>query len=178
LRRAATVTAAPHDAQSRAKSAFAALHALPDVVVNNAGIAEGGAAIDVDIATFDRPCLRRTGGEEIAHQGVELLLAPRRHRDGAAQGDALPDVVVNNAGIAEGGAAIDVDIATFDRVIDTNPSGAPAARRSRTRASSFSLRRAATVTAAPHDAQTWWSTMPASPRAGRRSTSTSRPSTG
>jgi hypothetical protein len=27
-------------------------------------------------------------------------------------------VVVNNAGIAEGGAAIDVDIATFDRVID------------------------------------------------------------
>ena len=35
-------------------AAFAALHALPDVVVNNAGIAEGGAAIDVDIATFDR----------------------------------------------------------------------------------------------------------------------------
>ncbi len=35
-------------------AAFASLHALPDVVVNNAGIAEGGAAIDVDIATFDR----------------------------------------------------------------------------------------------------------------------------
>ncbi|KMO12032.1 SDR family NAD(P)-dependent oxidoreductase [Methylobacterium platani] len=35
-------------------AAFAGLHALPDVVVNNAGIAEGGAAIDVDLATFDR----------------------------------------------------------------------------------------------------------------------------
>jgi NAD(P)-dependent dehydrogenase (short-subunit alcohol dehydrogenase family) len=31
--------------------------------------------------------------------------------------------VVNNAGIAEGGAAIDLDLAAFDRVIDTNLRG-------------------------------------------------------
>lgn len=35
-------------------AAFAALPDLPDVVVNNAGIAEGGAALDTDLAVFDR----------------------------------------------------------------------------------------------------------------------------
>ncbi|GJD48814.1 2-dehydro-3-deoxy-D-gluconate 5-dehydrogenase [Methylobacterium crusticola] len=36
------------------EAAFAALDALPDVVVNNAGIAEGGAAIDLPLDRFDR----------------------------------------------------------------------------------------------------------------------------
>lgn len=37
--------------------------------------------------------------------------------------DAVPDVVVNNAGIAESGAAIDLDLSAFDRVVATNLRG-------------------------------------------------------
>ncbi|ACL59277.1 SDR family NAD(P)-dependent oxidoreductase [Methylobacterium nodulans] len=71
------------------EAAFAALDDLPDVVVNNAGIAEGGAAIDTDPDVFDRVIATNL-------RGVWLMstAAARRWRDAGRGG-----VILNIASI-------------------------------------------------------------------------------
>ncbi|MFE1601131.1 SDR family NAD(P)-dependent oxidoreductase [Methylobacterium sp. ID0610] len=71
------------------EAAFAALDDLPDVVVNNAGIAEGGAAIDTPLDVFDRVLATNLRGV-----WVMSTAAARRWRDAGRGG-----VILNVASI-------------------------------------------------------------------------------
>ncbi|WP_407524797.1 SDR family NAD(P)-dependent oxidoreductase [Methylobacterium oryzisoli] len=67
--------------------------------------------------------LRAAGAPEARALALDVADAESVAAAFADLAAGLPDVVVNNAGIADGGAAIDTDIDTFDRVIATNLRG-------------------------------------------------------
>ncbi|RVU13961.1 SDR family NAD(P)-dependent oxidoreductase [Methylobacterium oryzihabitans] len=89
--------------------------------------AAGGAAVTVAARRRDRldalvAALREAGA--LRARAVSLDVAdPDSVAAAFADLDAPLDVVVNNAGIAESGAAIDLPRDSFDRVIDTNLRG-------------------------------------------------------
>ncbi|MBY0296276.1 MAG: SDR family oxidoreductase [Methylobacterium sp.] len=87
-----------------------------------------GAAVTVAARRKERldalvAALREAGAPEARALALDVADADSVAGAFADLADALPDVVVNNAGIAEGGAALDTDLDTFDRVIATNLRG-------------------------------------------------------
>ncbi|GJE00090.1 SDR family NAD(P)-dependent oxidoreductase [Methylobacterium isbiliense] len=87
-----------------------------------------GAAVTVAARRKERldalvAALREAGAPEARALALDVADADSVAGAFADLAGALPDVVVNNAGIAEGGAALDTDLDTFDRVIATNLRG-------------------------------------------------------
>ncbi|WP_018260787.1 SDR family NAD(P)-dependent oxidoreductase [Methylobacterium sp. WSM2598] len=89
--------------------------------------ARSGAEVTVAARRRDRldrlvEALREAGAPQAS--AVALDVADADSVEAAFAGlDRLPDVVVNNAGVAEGGPALDTDLSVFDRVIATNLRG-------------------------------------------------------
>lgn len=93
-------------------------------------LAAHGARVALTARRVER--LREIAGD-INRQGGEAVAAAMDVRDGASVEDAVAglwgdfgavNVLVNNAGIAAGGAAVDVAEAEWDAVVDTNLKGA------------------------------------------------------
>jgi NAD(P)-dependent dehydrogenase (short-subunit alcohol dehydrogenase family) len=64
---------------------------------------------------------------------VDLDVADEASVEAALSAAGMLDVIVNNAGIAGGGTALDTPAEDFDRVIDTNLRGGPALARRQAR---------------------------------------------